>query len=232
MISDKFKLLKFEIKKRLVNSIYANSKNNNYISKAISNLLNDYDENSLILNVGSGTKRIVPHIKNLDINPGDNVDYVCDAANLPFKSNTVDLIITQEAFEHMSKPNIALKECYRVLKNGGKIYFQVPFIVGYHPGPNDFYRFTKEGMDNFLKSVGFQVEKVEISISGAWGFYAIAVEFFAILFSGPISNLYIPMKGLFAILLYPIKWLDFWFRLSAQRDRIPGGYYAIAKKIL
>ena len=43
----------------------------------------------------------------------------------------------------------AIKECYRILKNDGKIYFQVPFIVGYHPGPTDFYRFTKEGIKNF-----------------------------------------------------------------------------------
>ena len=85
-------------------------------------------------------------------------------------------------------------------------------------------------MENFLIEAGFKVEKVEITIAGAWGFYAVAVEFFSILFSGPISVLYIPMKGFFSILLYPIKFIDFWFRLSKQKDRIAGGYYAIGSK--
>lgn len=216
----------------LVNKIYADTNDSIHTRSAINRLLKEYNGNSFVLNIGSGNKRIAPHVKNLDISSGQNIDYVCDAANIPIDDNSVDFIITQEAFEHIPKPKKALKECYRVLKNGGKIYFQVPFIIGYHPGPTDFYRFTREGIVNFLSDVGFKVEKVEITVAGAVGFYRIAVEFFAILFSGPISSLYIPFKGIFAFLLYPIKMIDFWFRLSKQKDRIPGGYYAIGKKIL
>jgi len=79
--------------------------------------------------------------------------------------------------------------------------------------------------------VGFKIEKIEITVAGATGFYRILVEFMAILFSGPISFLYIPFKGIFSVLFYPLKLLDFWFRLSTRRDKIPGGYYAIGKKI-
>lgn len=221
-----------KLRSLLVNKIYADTNDSFYTRSAIEKLLLQYNSKSFILNVGSGNSRIAPHVKNLDIYPGKNVDYVCNAEKIPIEDNSVDLIITQEAFEHISKPKNALKECHRILKKGGKIYFQVPFIIGYHPGPTDFYRFTKEGMENFLSDVGFEVEKVEITVAGAVGFYRIAVEFFAILFSGPVSSLYIPSKGLFSILLYPIKMIDFWFRLSKQKDRIPGGYYAIGQKIL
>ena len=232
ILKEKLYLKIKEIRYFLVHLFYANTRFSPYIRSAIKKLLKEYDENFFVLNVGSGNKRLAPHVKNLDIFNGENIDYVCDAANIPIESNTVDLIITQEAFEHIPKPNQAIKECYRILKNGGKIYFQVPFIVGYHPGPTDFYRFTREGIENFLIEAGFKVEKVEITIAGAWGFYVVAVEFFSILFSGPISVLYIPMKGFFAILLTPIKLIDFWFRLSKQKDRIPAGYYAIGSKIL
>jgi len=221
-----------EIRYFLVKKIYANTNDTSHIRSVINKLLKQYSEKSFILNIGSGNKRIAPHIKNLDIFEGEYIDYVCDAANIPLENNSVDFIITQEAFEHIAKYNKALNECYRILKDEGKMYFQVPFIVGYHPGPTDFYRFTKEGIENFLSDAGFEVEKIEITIAGAYGFYFIAVEFFAILFSGPISYLYIPCKGIFSVLLYPIKMFDFWFRLSKQRDRIPGGYYAICKKIL
>jgi SAM-dependent methyltransferase len=215
----------------LVEKIYADHNQSNYVKSEIDKLLKQYDDKSFVLNIGSGNKRLAPHVKNLDIIKDLNVDYVCSADKIPIESNSVDLIITQEAFEHIPNSAEAIKECYRILKNDGKIYFQVPFIIGYHPGPTDFFRFTKEGIEKFLKDVGFKIEKIEITVAGATGFYRILVEFMAILFSGPISFLYIPFKGIFSVLFYPLKLLDFWFRLSTRRDKIPGGYYAIGKKI-
>jgi SAM-dependent methyltransferase len=227
----KFFLLNFKsIKSFFTRIIYADHNNSRFVKSALNKLLIQYNNKSFVLNIGSGNKRIAPHVKNLDIFKGTNIDYVCNAEKIPIKKNSVDLIITQETFEHISKPKKALKECYRILKTGGRIYFQVPFIIGYHPGPTDFYRFTREGIIAFLSESGFKVEKVDITVAGAVGFYRVAVEFFAILFSGPISILYILFKGIFSLLLYPIKIIDFWFRLSKQRDRIAGGYYAIGKK--
>tara|TARA_Y100000389_G_scaffold169439_1_gene175700 strand:- start:4366 stop:5034 length:669 start_codon:yes stop_codon:yes gene_type:complete len=220
------------LKNTLIKTIYADHNNSRSIRNALSELLKKYANHSFILNIGSGNTRIASHIKNLDIFDGPNIDYVSSAENIPIEKNTVDLIITQEVFEHLEEPRKALKECYRILKDDGKIFFQVPFIIGYHPSPGDFFRFTKSGIVSFLNEGGFEVEKLEISVGGAVGFYRISVEFFAILFSGPISTLYIPFKGIFSILFYPIKLLDFWFRLSKQKDRIAGGYYAIGKKIL
>ena len=219
-----------KLKNILVDNIYADHNGSSYIKSEINNLLKQYDDKNFVLNVGSVNKRLAPHVKNLDILDGKNVDYACSADQMPIESNSVDLIITQETFEHISNPNEAIKECFRVLKKDGQIYFQVPFIVGYHPGPTDFYRFTKEGIQKFLTDAGFKVEKIEITAAGATGFYRILVEFLAILFSGPISFLYMPLKGIFALIFYPLKLLDFWFRLSSRRDKIPCGYYAIGKK--
>ena len=231
-MSKRFYSLAKKVRFFLVKTIYADTNKSYHISSEINKLLKQYDDKNFVLNIGSGNKRLAPHVKNLDIIDDLNVDYVCSADNIPIESNSVDLIITQEAFEHIPNSSEAIKECYRILKNDGKIYFQVPFIIGYHPGPTDFYRFTKEGIEKFLNDAGFKLEKIEITVAGATGFYRILVEFLAILFSGPISFLYIPLKGTFALLFYPLKLLDFWFRLSSQRDRIPAGYYAIGKKNL
>lgn len=213
-----------------VKSVYADHNNSRVVQNAIKDIFDQFSEDSFILNIGSGDNRNWANVSNLDIIDGKNVDIVGSAENIPLEDNSVDLIVSQEAFEHIQNPEFALKECYRVLRPGGSIYFQVPFIIGYHPGPTDFIRFTKEGVIEFLTRVGFEVMNTEITVGGATGFYRIAVEFFAILFSGPICVLYAPLKAFFAVLLYPIKFLDAWFRLSSQRDRIPGGYYAIARK--
>ena len=151
----------------LVKTIYADTNKSYHISSEINKLLKQYDDKTFVLNIGSGNKRLAPHVKNLDIIDDLNVDYVCSADKIPIESNSVDLNITQEAFEHIPNSTEAIKECYRILKNDGKIYFQVPFIVGYHPGPTDFYRFTKEGIEKFRResiSIRKKLRSVQLAL--------------------------------------------------------------------
>ncbi len=221
------------LRQKYVSSIYVHSNVSKRVRNTLRNLINNYQDGMFILNIGSGSevKRRWSNVKNLDLIAGPNVDYVASAENIPIGDNSVDLIISQETFEHIASPQAAIQECYRILKPGGMIYLQVPFIIGYHPGPTDFWRFTKEGIVELLENVGFEIHQLEITVAGATGFYRVAVEFLAVLFSGPIQMAYIPMKGLFALLLYPVKWLDPWFMASNQRHRIPGGYFAVAMKL-
>jgi hypothetical protein len=74
-----------EIRSFLVNLFYANTRFSPYIRSAIKKLLKEYDKSFFVLNVGSGNKRLAPHVKNLDIFNGDNVDYVCNAEKIPIK---------------------------------------------------------------------------------------------------------------------------------------------------
>lgn len=54
--------------------------------------------------------------------------YVCGgvAEQLPFPSNTFDLVHAHHVFEHLSDPLAAVIEAHRVLKPGGLIYVEVP----------------------------------------------------------------------------------------------------------
>ena len=47
---------------------------------------------------------------------------VCDASSLPFSKNTFDLIISNDAMEHLPKPLHVLQESRRVVKDKGYIY--------------------------------------------------------------------------------------------------------------
>lgn len=49
-----------------------------------------------------------------------------DLRSLSFGDNSIDLIITQDVFEHIKKPFLAFKEIYRVLKPNGLHIFTVP----------------------------------------------------------------------------------------------------------
>ena len=118
----------------------------------------------------------------------------------------------------------------RVLKRGGFLYLQVPFVIGYHPGPTDFWRFTKEGVREILARSGLECVEIRVAVGGGTGFYRILVEFAATLASRISARLYFPVKAGSAILCFPLKWLDRFLITGPQCDRIAGGYLAIARK--
>jgi ubiquinone/menaquinone biosynthesis C-methylase UbiE len=52
---------------------------------------------------------------------------VCgDAGHLPLASQSVDLIVAEHVFEHFPQPRSCLLECYRVLKEGGRLVVSGP----------------------------------------------------------------------------------------------------------
>lgn len=69
-----------------------------------------------------------------------------DAHKLPFDNDEYDCIIFNQVLEHCKKPWICVNEAYRVLKKGGIIILISPFIYQFHSYPNDYWRFSDEGM--------------------------------------------------------------------------------------
>lgn len=213
-----------------VRKIYATHNDSSVVRDALSRCLGQLDSNTRGLNVGAGSTRLHPSIINLDLVGGETVDCQALAQCLPFLDSTFALVVTQETLEHVDEPFQAVKEACRVLSPGGVLYCQLPFIIGYHPGPTDFWRFTVEGIRTLVESAGFECVEVSVSVGPATGFYRISVEFFAILASALGRVLYYPAKALGALLFYPLKWLDPWLMRSHEADRIAGGYFVIARK--
>ncbi|PID68457.1 MAG: SAM-dependent methyltransferase [Flavobacteriia bacterium] len=68
--------------------------------------------------------------KNLDYTTSDLssplADVKADITNLPFESNSFDVIFCNHVLEHIPDDAKAMQELYRVMKNGGWGIFQVP----------------------------------------------------------------------------------------------------------
>jgi ubiquinone/menaquinone biosynthesis C-methylase UbiE len=120
----------------------------------IKSLINNNDTNKKILVVGGGTigaglskfyKDFKKQIISFDIYYSDNIDFMADAHNMPFKNSSFDFVIIQAVLEHVMYPNTVVSEIYRVLKNNGVIYSETPFMQQVHEGPYDFSRFTESG---------------------------------------------------------------------------------------
>ncbi len=158
------------------------------------------------------------------------MDIITRGHHLPFRDNTLKLVVSQEVVEHLAEPATVVGEVHRVLQPGGYFFCQVPFMIGYHPGPHDYWRFTKEGLAQLFASPGWAIRRGGISLGHGSGFYRIAVEYVAVNFSLVHERLYLPAKALAAVLLLPVKLPDLCAQRSAQKDRIPGGYYCVVQK--
>ena len=230
-LTDRMLRLIRKLQQIFVNYIYADYNSGSVVRTKLKGLLEVLDQdNASGLNVGSGDVRVHPKLKNMDIFPGRHIDIVGFAENIPCPDESFDLVITQECLEHVRDPFKAVNEIYRVLRKGGKVYLQLPFIIGYHSGPNDYWRFTGDGIEELAKRNNFALMEKGIVAGGGSGYYRISVEFFAALFSILVPALYRPFKALFALLLFPLKACDYLFRYSKQKNRIAGGFYLIAQK--
>ena len=83
----------------------------------------------------------------------DFIDYNYDINNLEFEKDCFDAIVCLSILEHIPCPQKAINELHRVLKPGGEIWIQSPFLFPYHEAPKDYWRITPDGlriwMENF-----------------------------------------------------------------------------------
>ena len=218
------------MKRFIVNQLYAAQKNSRSVKRVVQQLLDEFEPDHWGLNFGAGATKFHERILNLDIGRGELTDIVSAGRELPFRDGTLDLVISQEVLEHVDDPVHWIAEIRRALKPGGRFYCQLPFIIGYHPGPTDFWRFSKEAYPQLFPEDKWEMEQLELALGHGSGFYRILVEFCAVTASVIHSKLYMPTKGLCAILFAPLQWLDCLTKFSDQKDRIPGGYFCVVTK--
>ena len=80
-----------------------------------------------------------------DVGRDSEVDAFADAHDLPLADGCVDCVITTAVLEHVAEPATAVAEIHRVLKSGGLLYSEIPFMQQVHEGAYDFTRFTLGG---------------------------------------------------------------------------------------
>lgn len=216
--------------KSFIKAIYADHNSSRTVKDTLARLISEQSDHAFMLNIGAGDMLLHPNMKTTEITDGPGIDYVCSVTSLPMADCSVDLIVSQEVLEHVDDPFLAMREIYRVLKKGSQAYIQLPFIIGYHPCPQDYWRFTKEGIIALANKAGFLEIQSGTTVGPATGYYRISVEFFAILCSVVIHPLYRPAKAVFAILFFPIKWIDYFVTKHPESDRIAGGYFVTLTK--
>jgi len=96
----------------------------------------------------------------VDIREGPGVDYVMpDPYHLPaaLAGDAFDLIVTSSCLEHCVNPFRLMRDVQEYMLRGGLIVIQAPFNWQYHPHPEDYYRYSHEGLAALCTEVGLEV---------------------------------------------------------------------------
>ncbi|MEX0918569.1 MAG: class I SAM-dependent methyltransferase [Candidatus Paceibacterota bacterium] len=139
-----------------------------FLTKKMTSGRNDfvrkYQTKAYTLDIGCEGKRFLdafPNRVGLDVIPGEGVDVVADAHQLPFEKNTFDVVLCSEVLEHLHSPKQAISEMYRVLKPGGILILTTRFMFPIHDAPADYFRFSKGSLYYLLTDwnvIDFQKE--------------------------------------------------------------------------
>jgi SAM-dependent methyltransferase len=118
-----------------------------------------------VLNAGAGTRKVSHLIDGELINqdltwPGDDrpdIQIYSPLHVIPVADDHFDAILCIAVLEHVANPEEVMAEMFRVLKPGGHIVLEVPFLQPEHKVPTDFQRYTRDGLELLVQRHGFRL---------------------------------------------------------------------------
>lgn len=91
-----------------------------------------------------------------------HVDITCDLnMPLPMDAQSFDTIILSDVLEHLARPEAFWDEMRRVLRPGGSLLMNVPFMYWLHETPHDYYRYTEWALKRFAQLARMKVVALE-----------------------------------------------------------------------
>lgn len=190
--------------------------------------LSELGDNKLIINLGSGVRRRRKDIINVDFYPFENVDIVADANQLPFADNSIDAIINESLLEHTPNPERIVQEMLRVLKPGGLLYLSTPFVASFHSSPEDYYRWSKQGLKQLLKDFEELDCGVRCGPSSALNY--VLSEWLSIILSFNSALIHQILFMFFLVVFSPLCLLDYLIYKWPASENIAYAFYYFAKK--
>lgn len=136
---------------------------------------------------------------------------VADGHRLPFRDAVFDGVWIQAVLEHVLEPAAVVAEIHRVLKPGGLVYADTPFMQQVHEGAYDFTRFTLSG-HRWLFRRFEQIEAGAVGGAGTALLWALRYLWRALGTGDKAANL----------MVLPFFWLRFLDRATRRRENCDG----------
>jgi len=160
----------------------------------------------------------------LDVLSTPLVDVLGKGEQLPFKSDTIDLVLATGVFEYFPEPRVAASEIHRILKPGGHLLMSVAAVCP-RAVEEEHWRYMPSG----LKFVLQKFSKIEIvpevtSIGGTLRLNAVAISIFAKygFVRQILHHTVVPVLNLAGLVLEGAG--------VSTNDQVSGNYSALAQK--
>jgi SAM-dependent methyltransferase len=157
---------------------------------------------------GSGPLATQIGLGSAELTNADYPEY--DLLSLPMPDHSFDVVVSDQVLEHVEgSPFVALQESVRVTRPGGYVIHTTCFFNQVHCYPNDFWRFTPEGLRVLCRGVA---EPIDV---GGWGSLALL----------PVTWLGLRLRPVPRWRWHPLRW-------AAERDnpRWPVTTWVVARK--
>lgn len=182
---------------------------------------------------GNQIERLGPDILantvNLDIEAGRHTDIAADAHRLPFPEGHFDCVLSQGVLEHTRDSDRAAAEMFRVLKPGGLVYAEAPFLQPGHMEHSDFRRFTRQGLETLFSRFDKMHSGVNGSAASTMCWLTAQSVAAALCFGSDAVYWFLKLVLWFVVL--PFKYLDILWRLPQAR-LLASGHYFLGRKPL
>jgi len=185
------------------------------------------------LDLGAGGRRIYPDIKTVDFIDSGDTDLIADVTRVPLPDSSVDLIIATGLLEHVKNEHDLLSECSRLLRPGGRIHIELPFLQQFHADPIDMRRYTIDGLKELVGRYGFDVEAADFHIGPSLTIATLNAHYAAMLFEdfGIVGK--IVSNGVFLVMSvigWPLKFLDRYVRTKKRAYQLAFGIFVTARR--
>lgn len=148
---------------------------------------------------------------------------------LPIESEVADTVMSLSVMEHLREPQVFLNESHRILKPGGSMVVQVPFMWWVHEAPYDFYRYTRYGLQYMFEKAGFTDVTIHPQ-TGFWVMWTLKFNYQSTrMIRGPWAvrkTIGLLLRGIWAIDQRVAPWLDKHWKCDAETV----GYFVVARK--
>jgi SAM-dependent methyltransferase len=115
-------------------------------------ILSELPTSAVVVDLGGGDRRHPDsRVLNLEYLPYRAVDLFGDGLCLPIASQSVDLVLSQAVLEHVTNPQKAVEEMFRILKPGGQVYADFAFMQPLHAVPHHYFNITPQGASFLFK---------------------------------------------------------------------------------
>lgn len=119
------------------------------------------------LDLGCGyRKRTFENCLYVEVYNSRSADMIVEPNCLyPIKDGQLDGVGCFAVLEHTRKPWLVVYEIQRMLKPGGKVFIDWPFLQPVHGYPSHFFNATREGLTSIFEDAGFVVETCHTEVN-------------------------------------------------------------------